>query len=236
MSRTVIQIITRSMRLAGVIGKGETPDDDEAQDGLIAFQDMIESWNIERLNIPYMVEETLTLSASQQTYTMGPSGDLNTTRPTRIDDSCFIRFASIDFGLTLIDQQAWNAIPAKTVQSNVPQYLFPDMQYPLVYLNFYEYPTTSGAVAHIMSWKQLQAVTTLTEALTLAPGYNRAITYNLALEYAGPEFGVTVPEDVKRIATKSLANIKRINSPQNVMRSEVGYMNRMRFSDNIYRG
>ena len=227
-------MITRAMRLAGVIGKGEALDDDEEQDGLAALQGMIDSWNTERLYVYQILQETLTLVAAQQTYTMGSGGDLNTTRPVRIDDSCFTRFNSVDFPLRLIDNQAWNAIPYKTVQSNVPMWLYADMQNPLVRLNLYPVPSAAGS-AYIQSWKQLQAFTALTDVLVLPPGYKRAIEYSLAEEY-GPEFGVEIPQIVQKIAVKARSNIKRINAPQNVMRSEVGYMNRSRFADNIYQG
>lgn len=230
---TGITIITRAMRLVGAIGKGETPDDDEAADGLTALNAMLESWSIERLFAYYIVEEQLTLSTAQ-TYTMGSGGDLNTTRPTKIDDSCYVKLQSIDFPLKLIGKEAWDAIPAKTVNSNVPMWLFADMQNPLVRLNFYPQPTGVG-VAYIQSWKQLQQFANLTDTLALPPGYQRAIEFSLAEEY-GPEFGVDVPAQVHQIASKARANIKRLNAPNNVMRSEIGYMNRKRFADNIYRG
>lgn len=227
-------MITRAMRLAGVIGKGEQPDDDEAADGLEALQGMLESWSIERLFVYYIVQEALSLVAGTQTYTMGSGGDLNTTRPTKIDDSCFTRSNSVDFPLPLIDKAAWDAIPYKTVQSNVPMWLFVDMQYPLVRLNVYPVPSTA-ATAYIQSWKQLQAFTALTDVLALPPGYKRAIEYSLAEEF-GPEFGVEVPKSVSRIAVKARANLKRLNTPMGVMQTEVGYMNRRNSAENIYLG
>lgn len=220
---TALDLITRGMRLAGVIGKGELPDEDEAADGLTALNDMLDSWSTERMYAYYIVEETLTLVAAQATYTMGTGGDLNTTRPTRIEDSCFIRYASMDTPLTLINNQAYAAIVAKTIQSNIPDLLFADMQYPLVRLSFYPTPSTSSAVAHIMSWKQLQQFTALTTSLSMPPGSKRAIAYSLAEEF-GPEFGANIQPIVIAIAQKARANLKRINAPNPVMRSEVGAM------------
>ena len=231
---TAISMITRAMRLGGVIGKGETPDDDEAADGLTALNSMLESWSTERLFVYYIVQEALTLVAAQTTYTMGSGGDLNTTRPTQIDDSCFQRYNSMDFPLKLIDADAYALIISKSLQSNFPMYLFADMQYPLVSLSFYPTPSTSGT-AYIRSWKQVQTFSTLPTVLALPPGYERAIVYSLAEEF-GPEFDVEIPASVSRIAAKARANIKRINAPDSIARSEVGYLNRMRVSGNIYLG
>lgn len=233
---TAISIITRAMRLSRAIGVGETATDDEAADGLAALNSMLDSFSIERLNVYYIVEETLTLVAAQQTYTMGSSGDLNTTRPTRIEDACFIRYASIDTPLMLVNFEAWAAIPAKTVSSNIPNLLFVDMQNPLVRLSFYPTPSSASAVAHIFSWKQLQQFATLTDVLALPPGYERMITYQLACEWAGPEFGQTITPDVMRIATQAKANIKRVNAPAPVMRTELGAMTRQWPAYSIYTG
>ena len=233
---TALAIITRAMRLAGVIGKGEALDSDESTDGLAALNTMLDSWSIEKLFVYQIVDETLTMVANQQTYTMGSGGDLNTTRPTRIQDSCFIRYATIDIPLQLVDELAWANITVKGVTSILPMYLFADMQYPLVNLNFYPKPSSTSAVAHIKSWKQLQQFTALTTDLALPPGYQRAIEYSLASEF-GPEFGASIPDAVVAIAQKARGNIKRLNSQPPVMMSEAGYMTRQRGNNwNVYTG
>jgi hypothetical protein len=56
----------------------------------------------------------------------------------------------------------------------------------------------------------------LTTALAFPPGYLRAFKYNLACELA-PEFGVEPSPTVSRIAMTSKRNLKRINSPGDIM-------------------
>lgn len=233
---TAIGLITRAMRLAGSIGVGETPDDDEAADGLTALNSMMDSFSIERLMVYYIVEETLTLVAGTASYTMGSGGDLNTTRPTRIEDSCFIRYNNIDTPLQLLNFEGYAAIVDKTTQSNIPAYLFPDMRNPLVYLYFWPVPSSTGAVPHIFSWKQLQQFSALTTALALPPGHEEMIAFNLAVRWAGPEFGQKVPDEVKALAAMSKANLKRINAPAPIMRSELGVITRRWPAGNIYSG
>lgn len=225
-------MITRAMRLAGVFTKNTAPDDDEAADGLAALNAMLDSWSTERLFVYYIVDESLTLSAGDGQYTMGSGGDLNTTAPTRIDPSCVIRLNDLDYPLSIIDNQAWAAITAKTIQSNIPIYLFPDMQYPLVYLNFWPVPSTT-ATCRVRSWKQLQTFADLTTSLSLPKGYQRAIEYSLAEEF-GPEFSVDIPDDVRRIASLARRNIKRINEVTPIMATEAGYMSGMQRAGNIY--
>lgn len=232
---TAQTLVTRAMRLAGVIGKGEIPDSDESTDGLTALNVMLDSWTIERLFVYHIVEESLNLVANQAQYTMGVGGDLNTARPTRIEDQCFVRYTgNLDIPITLIDSAAYQAIVAKTVQSNVPLYLFADMRNPLVYLNFYPTPSTVYPV-HIFSWKQLPSFAALTTVMALPPGHERAIVYSLAEEFA-PEFGVQVPPEVAMIAQKSRANLKRMNAPSPIMQIESAYLNARRVSRNIFTG
>jgi hypothetical protein len=231
---TAISMITRSMRLAGVIGKAETPSPDEAADGLAALNAMLESWSIERLFVYYIVQESLTLVPGTATYTMGTGGDLNTTRPTQIDDSCFVSYNGMDIPIQLINADAYAGLVAKQIQSNLPMYLFADMQYPLVRLSFYPVPNTAYTAA-IRSWKQVQTFPLLTTVLALPPGYQRAIEYSLAEEF-GPEFGVDIMPQVRAIAGKARTNIKRINAVSPVMLSEAGAMSAVRRPYNIYIG
>ena len=232
---TVSDIGYRAMRLIGAIGVGETMTTDESADMLESLQAMMDSWNTERLFVYYIKEDTLTLTGGDAEYTMGPSGDINTTRPVRIDNSCFVRFNSIDFPLQLIEVQAWNSIPAKDTASNIPMYLYVVMEYPLIKLKVYTEPTSASAVLHISSWKPLQAFAALTDDLALPPGYLDAITYSLA-ERIAPEYGKELPVTVARTAARCRANIKRVNAPMRNLRLEVGYMNGTRWSDNIYNG
>jgi len=232
---TATDLITRAGRISGALGKSEVPDADESADGLTSLNSMLESWSIERMMVYYIVQEALTLVASQKTYTMGSGGDLDTTRPTQIDNSCFVTINSVDYPLELIDGDAYADIVFKAVESNLQYYLFVDYQNPLVRLNFYPTPSTAGT-AQIRSWKQLQQFSGLTTVLALPPGHERAIVYNLAVEYWGTEFGQALAPNVERIAITSKANIKRINAISPIMRSEVGYMNRNRIPGNIRSG
>ena len=231
---TALSMITRAMRLAGVIGKGETPDSDESADGLVALNAMLESWSIDRLFAYYIVSETLTMVSGDGSYTMGSSGDLNTTRPTQLDDSCFITVDGIDLPLSLITEQQYASIVLKTVETNVPIVLYPEYGYPLVTLKFWPVPSVS-MTASIKSWKQLQQFTDLTTALSMPPGSQRAIEFSLAEEF-GPEFGATIPRKVEQIAAAARRSLKRINLASQMPIMQTGIPNRIRPALNIYTG
>ena len=51
MSYTAGDQITRALRLLGVLAAEETPTAAMAQDALVTFDQMVDSWNTERLSV-----------------------------------------------------------------------------------------------------------------------------------------------------------------------------------------
>lgn len=227
---TSLDIIKRAMRLAQVMTKGETPDADESQDGLDALNAMLDSWQIDRLFVYQIREESFTWTGNDQTQTVGTGGDFNTDLPTRVADDCAFVINNTDYTARLIDINAWSAIPDKTTTSTFPWFIYPEYGAALVTL--YAYPIPSASVTFkLRTWKRLQSFSDLTTALSLPPGYQRAIEYSLAEEF-GPEFGVDISPSVRSIAAMARRNIRNVNSPSPVMRSEVGRMTN-RYSSNV---
>ena len=66
-------IINGSLRLLGVLAEGETPSAETSQDALTAMQQMIDSWNTERLTIYATQDQVFTWPAGQITRTLGPT-------------------------------------------------------------------------------------------------------------------------------------------------------------------
>lgn len=210
------------MRLAGALGKGETADDDEAADGLTALNAMLDAWQLERLMVYQIVQGSYTWAASTSSRTIGSGGNFNATRPHKID-SAFVRDSSnYDYPLVVLeDRQLYDAIVNKTVESNLPQWLFADQAYPLTVL--YLYPVPSAQVTlRLNTWQTLQSFSALTTSLSLPPGYERAIVFNLAVELSA-EYGTgsKMDPEVPLIAAQSKAAIKTINSPSMIAQVEV---------------
>lgn len=228
---TATQIITRAMRLARVIGKGETPDADESADGLQALNAMLDSWQIKRLYVYQVREESFTWAANQVSQTVGAAGDFVTDLPTRVADNCAFTINSIDYPVSLIDVDAWSAIPDKTTTSTFPWWLYVEYGAALVTIKAYPIPS-ANVTFKLRTWKRLQQFSTLTDVLALPPGNERAIAFSLAEEYA-PEFGLDVTPRVAAVAASARANLRRVNSPSPVMMTEAGFMSR-RYTAYIY--
>jgi hypothetical protein len=209
--------INGALRLLGLLAEGETPSAAMAQDALLALNQMIDSWSVERLAVFSTQDQTLTWPASTISRTLGPSGTLVGTRPVLLDDSTYFRDAStnISYGIKLINQAQYNGIAVKTVTSTYPQVMFVNMSYPNIELYLYPVPTRALEF-HFISVDELTQPAALATSLAFPPGYLRAFRYNLATEFAA-EFGVEPPPQVQRIAMTSKRNLKRINNPDDVM-------------------
>ena len=214
---TAGQQINGALRLLGVLAEGETPSAETSQDALSALNQMIDSWNTERLAVYSTQDQVLTWPAGQRIRTLGPTGDLVGARPILVDDSTFFRDAltNVSYGLKLINQQQYNGIAVKTVTSTYPQVMFVNMTYPDIELYVYPVPFRDLEF-HFISVEPLTEPANLATTLAFPPGYLRAFRYNLACEMA-PEFGVEPSPQVQRIALASKRNLKRINNPDDVM-------------------
>jgi hypothetical protein len=232
---TAGEIINGALRLLGMLAEGETPSAETSADALFSMNQMIDSWNIERLSVFSTQDQTFTWPAGEITRTLGPTGNFIGNRPVRLDDATYYRDPStnVSFGIKFINQQQYDGIAVKTVTSTYPQVIFVNETFPDVTMTIYPKPTRV-LEWHFISVEPLSQPATLATELAFPPGYLRAFRYNLACEMA-PEFGVEPSLQVKRIAMVSKRNIKRINNPDDIMSLPYSLVaTRQRF--NVYAG
>ena len=217
MATTASDQINGALRLIGMLAEGETPSAATAQDALTALNQMIDSWNTERLSVFSTQDQVFNWPPNEITRSLGPTGDFVGNRPVLLDDSTYFRDPSsgISFGIKFINQQQYDGIAVKTVTSSYPQVIWVNMEYPNVTMSVYPKPT-KVLEWHFVSVEELTQPATLATNLTFPPGYLRAFKYNLACEIAA-EFGVEPPPTVQRIAMTSKRNLKRINNPDDIM-------------------
>ena len=229
------EIINGSLRLIGALAEGEVPSAETSADALMAMNQMIDSWNTERLMIYNTIDQIFTWPSDQITQTLGPTGDFIGLRPVALDDSTYYRDAStgVSFGIKFINQQQYDGIAVKTVTSTYPQVMWINMEYPDIAMTIYPKPTRA-LEWHFVSVQELTQPATLATELAFPPGYLRAFRYNLAREIAA-EFGIEPPRTVSQIANVSKRNLKSQNNPGDIMSIPYAIMvSRQRF--NIYAG
>ena len=212
---TAADQIYAALRLIGQLAEDEQPSADTAQDALTALNQMIDSWNTERLAVFSTQDQVRIWPAGTMKMTLGPTGDLVGNRPVLVDDATYFKYNNVSYGIKLINQQQYDGIAVKTVQSTYPQVMFVNMTYPDI--EMYVYPVPNSTLEfHFISVEELTQPASMSTTLAFPPGYLRAFKYNLACEIAN-EFGIEPPQTVQRIAMASKRNLKRINNPDDVM-------------------
>lgn len=201
---TARQIIKQSLLKIGALVKTEDPSADEANDALLALNQLVQSWSNDASVIVSRAWETFTLQAGVSTYTMGAGGSFNTIRPINIV-SGYIRNGSVDTPLTIIGDEAYNSIGFKSI-SGIPQFLDYDNANPVDNVRVYPVPSAAYSI-FILSEKPLANIASLDTDIVFPPGWERALVYNLAVELA-PEYNQPIDPRVEKIANESLSKIR----------------------------
>lgn len=219
--QSVLDTIKRALRLIRVLGEGEEPSDEEARDCLVAWNGLLDAWGIERMMLYELVQESFTWPASTVSRTIGSGANFDTVRPERVDSAFTRDSANNDTPLTILDQEAYDAIELKSSAGSVyPDYLYYDPAYPLgtIYL---AYPPQSAVTLFLNNWRPFTQFNSFSTKIAYPGGYKRAFDYNLAVEVA-PEFGKTPSNEVLRIAAETKRNIKALNHPSMVAQLDAG--------------
>ena len=187
MATTPLDIITQSLKKAGVLGVGQTPLAEDTNDAYNDLQDMLGQWQRKRWLIWHLVDYAYA-STGALSYTVGPGGNFNINpRPDRIESAFFRQIINesipnqIDYPLDIIEaREDYNRISLKQLTS-FPQYLFYDSAFPtgiaypwpLLQANLYE--------LHLTVKETLAQFTSLNEIIVLPLEYMAALKFNLAI-------------------------------------------------------
>lgn len=234
---TANTLITRALKAIGTLGRTEVPGATEASDGLDCLNALLDSWSNEKLMSYVTLQRSFTLSVNTQTYTIGSSGTINTTRPTDITQA-FVRDSNnLDYPMRIVPQDIWNNIGDKTITSQIPQILFYSSAFPLGTIYIYPIPLVAYTVYYDSTTLQVD-LSTLQTSISLPPGYERAIQLNLALEFMSAGYPFLLDEKLlQRLITNAAeakANIKRMNIKEVVAQFDEAIVSKSYASYNIY--
>ncbi len=176
----------------------------------------------------------MTLTPGDASYTVGPSGNFNITpRPVELMD-VYIVDGGISYPVNQVLVDRWNAIPDKTVSTDIPDTVYYNPTIPTGTLQIWPVPNKAVSL-RLVTWQAVRQFASLGTIIQLPPGYERALIFALAVEMAS-EFGMEPPQSVVMIAESSKAAIKRANiRPMNAL-TELGIMMSMGKSDIVSGG
>ncbi len=213
---TALDIVVRAYKALTVVSvsSATSPTTEQRNDGLVAFQSLLDSWDTENLTLSRVRENILNLQVGVSSYTVGIGGTINVARPMQIIQAYIQDGGGNNYPLTIRTRDQWNMIGNRSaiITSQIPTDIFYDPVYPLGVLSVFPYPLTSYQI-FFDSYEAISTVSTLTQTVAFPPGYERAFVFNLAVEIAA-QTGIPLPQsgtNVAELASISKANIKRIN-------------------------
>ena len=127
--------------------------------------------------------------------------------------------------IELIDDEQWQQIRVQDIPQGLPSKLYDDYSYPLSNLYFWTQPALAYQV-ELYYWHALPTFATLNDAVVLPPGYERAITFNLAREIAAmyPTNSHMAPMSYQ-IAKEALEAIETVNAPTPRLQADEAVIN-----------
>lgn len=219
---TVRDLIAGSLRLIGVLAQSESPAAQEEQDAFNALNDLVASFSTEHLIIPNVVREVFNCVAGTQTYAMGPGATFDTSRPIQIVDALTVVQGSNpeqELPMKIINENEFASIFIKSVESTIPLWLYSDGAFPNTNLNLWPVPQVNSQLV-LYSLKPLTSFASVNTTVSLPPGGNRMLRFNLAIELA-PEYGkMELDPKIVAIAEASKANFKRANQKPLYMKTD----------------
>jgi hypothetical protein len=174
---TAGDLITAAVQKIGI----DNPSPAQTASALISRNNLISLEGADFMP-PYLVSETLTLTVGDAEYTIGPSGDLDTVRPIKIE-SCYLRnSANQDFPVRCMSGKDYSEIYTKNTEG-IPNKIYFISEYPLAKIKF-NYEPNEAYTAYFEFWKNFTEFATTATSVTLPNEYKEYLVYNLAVSVA----------------------------------------------------
>ena len=211
---TARELIRRSLILIGVLGEGENPSSDGANDALQTLNEIVDKWNVENLMIISTINKTFNLT-NKKSYTIGTGGDIDILRPPSGILGAYYNMPTtgglVSIPVQLITQGQYNAITLKDLEVNIPNMLYYNNSYPLG--EIFTYPISNlGSITLTMA-DQFLVFDSLDDIIDLPSGYVKALRYNLAVELS-TEYGRQLDDRIESMAVGAKNFIKTTNGSQ----------------------
>lgn len=173
-------LINAAFRECKIIVPDEGLSTAESNDALLNLNWLLSSWSAQAVPVYQITRETFPLTGVLS-YTIGTGGVLNTARPVKIESATVIDSAGAGRPVKLGTVEEWTSYADKSRTGVYADLLWCDGAYPLSTIYLIPKPQT-GSTLELYSYKPLVQFATLSDTVSLPPGYERALIMALAIE------------------------------------------------------
>ena len=178
------RIITLAMRDAGYLQEGDLPTADQYVENLLRLNDLINLWQTQGLKLWLQYDLTVPLVAGQATYSLGPGGSVNMTKPMRVlDSSYYIDTNDVKRPLTPLSRDDYNRL-SNVTQTGAINSFFVDKQQLQLVVTFWLVPDATAAAGSVvlLIQQQVAQVAAITDAMNFPQEWFLALRWGLADE------------------------------------------------------
>jgi hypothetical protein len=171
---------------AGLLQPGDEPSGEQYVMYLRRLRDLINLWQTQGLKMWLQFDQSVTLIASQQKYTMKPTGDVNITKPLRVIQGYYSDSNNIKRPLNVLSRDDWTRLSQTTQTGAVNSYFVDKLATQLdVYFWLTPDATAATGTAHPIIQQQVTVPTTLNETMNFPEEWRMALRWGLADDICG---------------------------------------------------
>lgn len=210
---TVEDLIKNALKTINFLSVYQTLDSNVLTDCFNTLNRMVDSWIPQRRFVYEIARYEYPFAVSKASYTLGPAGDFAiNVRPREIDHANVVITADdlhIPVGVRNFEEYAGVAMP--TLSGEYPSEIYYRPGWPNGTIYPYPYPTEVLNKLEIFVPRILEKFTSTAQTLSLAPGYEHAITQSVAELYC-EMFGRPLTAELERSARKAREVLTASNS------------------------
>lgn len=227
LSFTVQDLIQEALYAAGIVPPGGNPTVTQLNRGLNNLNLMMSNFIGYGIDTWARSTHTITCVNGQASYSIGPSGDVNVSRPITVINAYRRNVTTgIDVPMTEYSKQEYFNIPNKT-QSGIPTQFYFDQEFPKGNLYVWPVPSTTDLPLSIyIDVHSPFTVASLSDDPDLPDEWQEAVVRNLAVRLA-MEFQKPVTPEMAALARETLDVAKGLDFEEASLKIRPDYRSRM---------
>lgn len=185
---TPVRCITYAMRDAGLLQEGDDPNPDQLVEYGQRLNDVINYFNTQGLKLWVCVDTAIPLVQGQNTYKIGPGGDVNQVRPMRALQGYYLDNSTPSTPtrrpVSPISWQEWLSLSTITTQGSISSYCIDKQQTTLNVMvwNAPDLFTATNGTLQLFLEGQITNFTGITDTMNFPQEWFIALRWNLADE------------------------------------------------------
>ena len=206
MSTTAAVIIADALAEIGVLGEGEAATGDMIERGLRTLNRMLDTLSTNTDWAYYASQIQIDLTG-QQSFTVGPTGDIATNRPIKIETATVDR-NGITYPVKVIDNERYDPITYKALASANTQAIYYEGTFPNG--TVYCYPLATGCALKMRVINSVKQFADAYSQIEMPEGYEDAIMLALAVRLC-PSYARQASPDTRMAARRAMDAVRKIN-------------------------